>query len=143
MTTNTMPVPSTLDLLLGGYRAHVHGRVLPTPVRVAFNPTDGEIEVQPPGGLDLACKLGNLLLWAATLAEVTAQWTHTHDDRLYVSIHGRGASGARFYVYGGGEFTKCFGLVQLVPGQSDGVSLDELYALVCLLRDVQHEREAA
>jgi hypothetical protein len=143
MTTNTMPVPSTLDLMFGGYRAHVHRRALPAPVHVAFDPVSAEIRVQPAGGLDLARKLGNLLLWAATLAEVTAEWSHTSGDRLHVSVHGRGTSGFRFQVYGGGEFAKCLGLVQLAPDQSEGVSLDELYALVCLLRDAQREREVA
>jgi hypothetical protein len=141
--TTTMPVPSTLDLLIGGYRAHMHGRALPTPVRVAFDPIDAEIEVQPAGGLDLAHKLGNVLLWAATLGEVTAEWSHTSSGRLHVSVHGRAASGVRLLIYGGGEFAKCLGLVKLAPGQRDGVSLDELYALVCLLRDGQNEREVA
>ena len=143
MNTHTQSVPSTLDLLFGGYRAHVHGRNLPAPVHVAFDPTDAEIRVQPLGGLDLARKLGNVLLWAATLAEVNAELTHTTSGRLHVSVHGRGASGVRFQIYGGGEFAKCLGLVQLAAGQHEGVSLDELYALVCLLRDGQHEREVA
>jgi hypothetical protein len=112
-------------------------------VHVAFDPADAEIRVQPLGGLDLARKLGNVLLWAATLAEVTAEWTHTTSGRLHVSVHGRGASGVRFQIYGGGEFAKCLGLVQLTAGQHEGVSLDELYALACLLRDGQHEREVA
>lgn len=143
MTTNTTPVPSSLDLLFGGYRAHVHGRALPAPVHVTFDPTDAVIRVQPAGGLDLARKLGNVLLWATTLDEVTAEWTHTPSGRLHVSVHGRGVSGIRFHVYGGGEFANCLGLVPLDAGQSEGVSLDELYALVCLLRDGQHEREVA
>jgi hypothetical protein len=143
MTTNMLPVPSTLDLLMGGFRAHAHGRSLPAPVLVAFRPGQGLVEIQPGGGLDLVRNLGNILLWASTLAEVTARWTHTPEGRLHVSVGGRGASGARFLIYGGGEFAKCLGLVQLAAGQRDGVSIDELYALVCLLRDVQHEREAA
>jgi len=142
MTTN-MPVPSTMDLLMGGYRAHVHGRSLPAPVLIAFRPGEALVEVQPHGGLDLVCVLGNVLLWASTLGEVTARWTHTPDDRLHVSVRGRGACGVQFLLYGGGEFAECLGLVQLAPGQRDGVSLDELYALVCLLRDGQNEREVA
>jgi hypothetical protein len=49
----------------------------------------------------------------------------------------------RFLIYGGGEFADCAGLVQLHADQREGVSLDELYALVCLLSDGQHEREVA
>jgi hypothetical protein len=131
MTTNMLPVPSTLDLLIGGFRAHAHGRSLPVPVLVAFRSGEGLVEVQPEGGLDLARSLGNVLLWAATLAEVTARWTHRPEGRLHVSIRGRGASGVRFLVYGGGEFAECLGLVQLASGQREGVSLDELYALAC------------
>jgi hypothetical protein len=142
-----MPIPSTLDLLIGGYRAHVHGRSLPTPVHVAFLPGEGAIHVQPGGGLDLARKLGNLLLWATTLAEVTAEWSHTDSGRLHVSVHGRAASGVRFLVYGGGDFSTCLGLVSLAVGEFEGVSLDELYTLAGLLREAreaaQHERGAA
>ncbi len=58
-------------------------------------------------------------------------------------MHGRATSGVRFLVYGGGDFAECLGLVPLDPGQREGVSLDELFALVCLLREGQHEREVA
>jgi hypothetical protein len=143
MNTNTLPISSTLDLLIGGFRAHMHGRNLPAPVAVSFHPTDGEVDVQPEGGLDLARKLGNVLLWAATLADVTAEWAHNDAGRLFVSVRGRTTSGTRLHVYGGGHFTACLGLVPLAPGEEEGVSLDELYALACLLRDGQHEREVA
>lgn len=144
MTTNTLPVPSTMDVLIGGFRAHLHGRTLPAPVAVTFHLLEGEVDVQPEGGLDLARKLGNVLLWAHTLADVTAEWTHTTTGRLHVSVRGRTTSGTRVHVYGGGDFTKCLGLVPLVRGEQEGVSLDELYALTSLLREGrQHEREVA
>ncbi|OLF17134.1 hypothetical protein BU204_13485 [Actinophytocola xanthii] len=93
--------------------------------------------------MDLARVLANLLLWAHTLAEVTAEWSHTTDHRLHVSVLGRATTGARFRVYGGGLFAYTLGLVDLDAGERDGVSLDELYALVCLLREVHSTREAA
>lgn len=128
---------SVVDMLMRAYRSHVHGRRLPAPVTVSFCPRRQEIEVQPDSGTDLAHGLGNILLWAHTLADVTATWWRTNTDRLHVSVRGRTALGVRVLVYGGGEFADCAGLVALESGDTDGVSLDELYALVCLLREHQ------
>ena len=147
MNNNTVTLVSTMDALVGAYRSHVLGRTLPAPFAMTFYSHDREIVVQPGGGLDLVAKLGNVLLWAYTLTEVTAAWWHTADGRLHVSVTGRASGGTRLEIYGGGEFTDCLGLVPLKPGESESVSLDELYTLVCLLReatrDAQHEREAA
>lgn len=145
--STTLTVSSTVDSLLGAYRSHVLGRSLPAPVAVGFMPSQREIDVQPCGGVDLCTHLANMLVWAYTLADLTAQWWHTADNGLHVTITGRTAGGTRMRVYGGGDFSECYGLVRLAAGQREGVSLDELYILVGLLReatrDAQHEREVA
>jgi hypothetical protein len=143
MTTNTITTTSAMDSLIGAYRSHLFGRALPTPVAMTLYPRDRELLVQTGGGFDLADKLGNLLLWAYTLTEVTAKWTHTKCGRLHVKTTGRISNGVLVEVFSGGEFTDCLGLVPLKAGESEGVSLDELYALAGLLREAQHEREAA
>jgi hypothetical protein len=147
MTTNTatnLIVPaSAVDSLLGAYRAHVLGRPLPTPVTVTFNPDVRQISVQAGGNLDLCSRLANLLVWAYTLADVTATWWHTPDETLHATITGRTTGGTRMKVYAGGPFDQTQGLVQLDLDQREGVSLDELYTLANLLREAQHEREAA
>lgn len=140
---NTVTTVSTMDSLIGAYRSHVMGRALPTPFLVNFYSHDREIVVQAGGGLDLVAKLGNILVWACTLAEITAKWKHIRDGWLHVSVTGRTSGGTKLEVYGGGEFTGCFGLVPLKPGESENVSLDELYTLAGLLREAQHEAPQA
>jgi hypothetical protein len=102
-----------------------------------------EIDVQPGGGLDLCTHLANMLVWAYTLTDVTAHWRHITDYGLHITILGRTTGGTRIRIYGGGDLADCHGLVRLAPGQREGVSLDELYTLANLLREAQHEREAA
>lgn len=135
----TVDFSSVVDMLMRAYRAHVHGRRLPAPVTVSFCPRKREIEVQPDGGTDLARNLGNVLLWGHTLGDVSATWWRIGSDRVHVSVRGRTSIGVRVLVYGGGDFADCAGLVALDPDQTDGVSLDELYALVCLLRENQQQ----
>ena len=143
----TLTVPSAVDSLLGAYRAHVFGRSLPVPVGLGFSTSVREIDVQPGGGADLCTHLAGILVWAYTLTDVTAQWWHTSEHGLHVTVLGRTAGGTRMRIYGGGDFTQCQGLVRLAAGQKEGVSLDELYALVGLLREAVHsaqpEREVA
>jgi hypothetical protein len=143
MTTNTLVITSTVDALVGAYRSHVLGRSLPAVVSLHLIPGTREISVQPDGGQDLCSHLSNILVWAYTLADVTAQWWHTDGGSLHISITGRTTGGARMKVYGGGPFTQSLGLVPLAQGDQEGVSLDELYTLAGLLREAQHEREAA
>lgn len=143
MTKNTLVSTSAVDALIGGFRAHLLGRPLPAPVAVTLHPKTGEVSVLPEGGLDMPCHLGNVLIWAYTLAEITAEWSHTQGGRFHVSVRGRTSGGVHLQVYGGGDFAECLGLVPLGAGESEGVSLDELYTLVGLLREAQHEREAA
>jgi hypothetical protein len=141
--TTTLANSSTIDALIGGFRSHLLGRPLPAPAMLTFLPKSGEVCLQPEGGLDFSRRLGNVLLWAYTLADITARWAHTESGRLHVQVLGRTSSGIRFEVYAGCEFSECHGLVSLRLGESEGVSLDELYTLAGLLRDAQHEREAA
>jgi hypothetical protein len=130
--------------LLRAFRAHVRGRMLPAPVSLTFDAKAREIAIQPEGTVDLVQQLGNVLLWAYTLSDVTAKWWRTDGERLHISIRGRTAGGARVRVYGGGHFSECLGLVQLAPNETDGVSVDELYQFHGRLRaDGQHEQEVA
>jgi hypothetical protein len=137
LTTST-----AVDSLIGAYRSHVLGRPLPAPASVDFILGPRQIGVQV-AGVGLGSCLANLLVWAYTLADVTAQWWHTPSGNLHVTVTGRTAGGARMRVYSGGDFAASHGLVQLDPDQREGVSLDELYTLVNLLREAQREREAA
>jgi hypothetical protein len=143
MNSNILATTSAVGSMLSAFRSHIRGRVLPAPVSLTFSANVREIGVQPEGGADLVQHLGNVLIWAFTLADVTAQWWRTSEDRLHVSVHGRTASGTRMKVHGGGAFSDCRGLVPLALDQSEGVSIDELFTLLSLLRDGQHEREVA
>lgn len=135
---------STMDSMIGAYRSHILGRHLPEPAHLTFVPTVREIAVQPGGGVDLCSRLSGILVWACTLTDVTASWWHTQDDSLHVRVSGRTTGGTRLRVYGGGPFADCCGLVRLPHGTEEGVSLDELYTLVGLLREnQQRHREVA
>jgi hypothetical protein len=143
MNSNILATTSAVGSMLGAFRAHIRGRVLPAPVSLSFEASTREIWLQPEGGANLVQQLANVLLWAYTLSDVTATWQHTLEGRLHVSIHGRTASGTRMKVYGGGSFTDCLDLVPLSAGEAEGVSVDELFTLLALLRDGQHEQEVA
>lgn len=147
MTTTTdskaLATTSTVDALIGGYRAHVLGRVLPTPASVQFNLYGQEVAVQPDGGLDTVLHLGHLLVWAYTLTDITARWWRTAGDRLHVSVRGRTAGGVRLSVFGGCEFSECLGLVALELEQQEGVTVDELYTFLGLLREAQQHQGVA
>jgi hypothetical protein len=69
------------------------------------------------------------------LTDVSAQWWHTPDGRLHLSINGRASTGVALKVYGGIPFDHCADLVQLSPAEAEGVSLDEIYTLLGLLRE--------
>jgi hypothetical protein len=142
-TNNTVVTSSPVDSLIGGYRVHVLGRCLPTPATIQFHVRNPEVSIQPDGGLDTPRHLANLLVWAYTLTEVTAEWAHTDSGRLHINVYGRTNGGVRVNVYGGCDFRECLGLVALEQGQSEGVSLDELYTFVGLLREAQPQRGAA
>lgn len=82
--STTLTTSSTMDSLIDGFRAHMLGRPLPTPALVSFMPSRGEVSIQPEGGLNFPLKLGNVLLWAYTLADTTTKWAHTASGRLHV-----------------------------------------------------------
>jgi hypothetical protein len=136
-TNDALAVSSTVDSLIGGFRSHVLGRSLPAPAYVHLDVMSREVSVQPLHDADLASTLGNLLLWAHTLSEVTAEWWHTRSGNLHVTVHGRTIGGLHLSVYSGAAFDECADLVHLAVDQSEGVSLDELYTLACLLRENQ------
>jgi uncharacterized membrane protein len=147
MSSNIVVPTSIVGSLLRAFRAHVRGRMLPAPVSLTFDAKAREIAIQPEGTVDLVQQLGNVLLWAYTLSDVTAKWWRTDGERLHISIRGRTAVGARVRVYGGGHFSECLRLVQLAPNETDGVSVDELYQFHSQLRadgeHEQHEQEVA
>jgi hypothetical protein len=117
-------------------------RSLPAPAYVQLDVRKRQVVIQPQHRGGLAVELANLLMWAHTLDEVTAQWWRTTADRLHVTVYGRTGGGLRLKIYTGSPFDETAGLVRLEPDQSEGVSLDELYALVGLLREAQ-PREVA
>jgi hypothetical protein len=135
MPSNILATTSITGSLLSAFRAHVRGRVLPAPISLTFDAKSREIAIQPEGVLNLAAQLGNVLLWAYTLSDVTAKWWRTDGDRIHISVRGRTFSGARMRVYGGGHFSECLGLVALGPDETDGMSIDELYLFLSQLRE--------
>ena len=142
--TNTLPVPSTLDLLLGGFRAHLHGRILPAPVARVLPRQRRRDRRAARGRARPGPQARQRPALGRTRSPRSAPSGRTPTRRpVHVTVRGRTTSGARVQVYGGGDFTECLGLVQLAPGEREGVSLDELFALVCLLREAQREREVA
>ncbi len=67
--------------------------------------------------------LGNVLMWAYTLVEVTASWWHTTEGDL----HCRGPMAVapvtlRLSVFGAAPFDQCCGLVPLTPGHEEKAS---------------------
>jgi hypothetical protein len=127
-----MTVRTALEMLASAFWTHLREHLLPEPCTVTLDPGASEVEVQVSPGLAVP-HLAELLLWAYTLDQVTATWWHTNHETLHITIRGRTAGGAQFRVYGGISFTACTGLVPLELGESEGVSIDEIYALRDLL----------
>jgi hypothetical protein len=135
MTTPLNPKGTRLATLTEAWRALLHDCPLPEPALVGLEPTVNRITVQVGGWQDPLNHLAELLLWAYALEQVTAQWWHTRDGYLHLTIHGRTGSGMAVKVYGGIPFDSCVGLVPLALDEAEGVSLDEIYTLLGLLRD--------
>jgi hypothetical protein len=133
-----MSLRTTLEFLAAAFWAHLKDYPLPEPCTVTLNPRTPEIEIQVPP-TEPVRHLAELLLWAYTLDQVTATWWHTESENLHVTFYGRSSGGARFRVYGGLDYARCAGLVPLAVGESEGVSVDELYTL----RDLLAEEVAA
>src|SRR5262249_22138045 len=94
-SSKTLTTTSTVDALMGGYRSHVLGRPLPNPAAVHFDSYGPEVSVQPNGGPNSLLHLSNILVWACSLDDVTAEWWRTDDDRLHVTVRGRTGGGTR------------------------------------------------
>jgi hypothetical protein len=135
MTTPTNTSATRLTTLTEAWRALLHDCPLPEPALASLEPTINRITIQAGGQQDPLDHLAELLLWAYTLEQVTAQWWHTRDGNLHLTIHGRTTAGIAVKVYGAIPFTHCAGLIPLAPDESEGVSLDEIYTLFGLLRD--------
>jgi hypothetical protein len=133
MTTHA--AGTRLTALTEAWRAFLRDCPLADPAMVSLEPTLYRISIQAGHHQDALDHLGELLLWAYTLDQVSAQWWHTPDGRLHLSIDGRASTGVALKVYGGIPFDHCAGLVQLTPGEAEGVSLDEIYTLLGLLRE--------
>jgi hypothetical protein len=71
--SNILATTSAVGSLMSAFRAHVRGRVLPAPVSLGFDAKSREIAIQPEGQTNLITQLGNVLLWAYTLSDVTAK----------------------------------------------------------------------
>ena len=123
-----------LVALTESWRAFLHDCPLPEPALVSLEPTVHRITIQAGSRQDPLDHLAEVLLWAYALEHVTAEWWHTFDGHLHLTIHGRTVTGVGLKVYGGIPFSYCAGLVLLAPDESEGVSLDEIYTLLGLLR---------
>jgi hypothetical protein len=132
---NTHAADTRLTALTEAWRAFLRDYPVAEPAMVNLEPTLNRISIQPGHHQDALDHLGELLLWAYTPDRVSAQWWHTPGGSLHLSIDGRAGTGVALKVYGGIPFEHCAGLVQLSPGEAEGVSLDEIYTLLGLLRE--------
>jgi hypothetical protein len=131
---NTHTAGTRLPALTEAWRAFLRGCAVAEPAVVSLEPTLYRISIQAGHHQDALGHLGELLLWAHTPDQVSAWWWHTPGGSLHLSIDGRASTGVALKVYGGIPFEHCAGLAQLTPGEAEGVSLDEIYTLLGLLR---------
>jgi hypothetical protein len=132
---NTHAAGTRLTALTEAWRAFLRDCPLAGPAMVSLEPTHYRITIQAGHHQNALDHLGELLLWAYTLDQVSAQWSYTPDGRLHLSIDGRRSTGVALKAYGGIPFDHCADLVHLAVGESEGVSLDEIYTLLGLLRE--------
>ena len=132
---NTHAAGTPLTALTEAWRTFLHGCPLTEPAVVSLEPTLPRISIQAGHHHSALNHLGELLLWAYTLDQVSARWWHTPGGSLHISIDGRAGTGVALKVYGGIPVEHCAGLLQLTPGETEGVSLDEIYTLLGLLRE--------
>jgi hypothetical protein len=102
---------------------------------VSLEPTLYRITIQARHHQNALDHVGELLLWAYTLDQVSAQWSHTPDGRLHLSIDGRASTGVALKVYGAIPLRSLRRPRAANPGEAEGVSLDEIYTLLGLLRE--------
>jgi hypothetical protein len=132
---STHAAGTRLMALTEAWRAFLRDYPVAEPAMVSLEPTLSRISIQAGHHQNTLDHLSELLLWAHTLDQASAQWSHTPDGRLHLSIDGRASTGVALKVYGGIPFDHCAGLVRLAVGEAEGVSLDELYTLLGLLRE--------
>jgi hypothetical protein len=132
---NTHAAGTRLTALTEAWRAFLRDCPSTEPAMVSLEPTLSRISIQPGHHQDPLDHLSELLLWAYPLTQLNARWWHTPDGNLHISIDGRAATGVGIKVYGGIPLERCAGLVCLAVGESEGVSLDEIYTLLGLLRE--------
>lgn len=130
MTTDALIAASAVDSLIGQFRSHLHSRSLPAPAFVELDLINRRASVYPNSAFDLAGVLGSLLVWAYSLTHVTADWWRTPEDRLHITVQGRTAGGLPLKIVHGLAFSHAADRVQLAPGASQPVSLEELQALL-------------
>ena len=135
MSTPTHAAGTRLTALTEAWRAFLRDCPVAEPAVVSLEPTLSRISIQAGHHPDALDHLGELLLWTYPLTRVTARWWHTPAGSLHISIDGRASTGVALKVYGGIPFTHCADLVRLAPGESESVSLDEIYTLLGLLRE--------
>ena len=132
---NTHAAGTRLPALTEAWRAFLRDYPVAEPAMVNLEPTLYLICIQAGHHQNALDHLGELPLWAYTLDQVSAQWWHTPRGSLHISIDGRAGTGVALRVYGGIPFEHCAGLVQLTPGEAEGVLLDEIDTLLGLLRE--------
>jgi hypothetical protein len=132
---NTHAAGTRLPALTEAWRAFLRDYPVAEPAMVSLEPTLYRISIQAGHHQNTLDHLGELLLWAYTLDQVSAQRWHTPDGSLHLSTDGRAGTDVALKVYGGIPFDHCAGLVRLAVGEAEGVSLAELYTLLGLLRE--------
>lgn len=116
-------------------RDHVASVPQPEPACATLHPREWAADIQPRvHGADPATVIGTLLVWAHCMEGITADWWHTPEGSLHITITGRIPGGIRLKVYSAIEFTDTAGHVRLAAGQRESTSPDELYHLALALR---------
>jgi hypothetical protein len=109
----------------------------PEPLTVTLYGSGNEIAIQPSVGWDPVDGLGALLVWTHQLTGITGTWSRTSDDRLFISLTGRGPGGVRIQVYSSIPFDFARGYVTPPADGGESVTPDELYRLALSIRKGQ------
>lgn len=134
-----MSVFGRLEELSAAFWAHVGELPVREPACVTFDPQPEQIDVQVGVGGPVVDRLADLIVWARSLDEVTAELWHTDSGSLHITVEGRTSGGTRFRVYLGLYWPTIGGVVALERGATRAVSIDVLEAL----RDVLLRRAEA
>ena len=98
---NTHAAGTRLTALTEAWRTFLRDYPLAEPAVVSLERTLYRISIQVGHHPDALDHLGELLLWAYTLDQVSARWWHAPSGRLHISIDGRASTGVALRVYGG------------------------------------------